>query len=144
MVFLALVVIPIMRQPAYRNLSSALISQSGKRFRWIGWGCLVVLLLTGIMNLATHGFTWTDVWDGRMFAGHFGHILAVKLLCVSVVLALSVTHDFFIGPRATAAGQSTPGSPEALRLRRQASWMGRFNLLLSLLIVALAVVMIRG
>lgn len=143
MVFLALVLVPVTRNPAYHAFAPALISQSGRRFRWIGWGCLVVLLLTGIANLATHGFTLTDVWDGRIFAGRFGHILAVKLFCVAIVLALSVVHDFFVGPRATAAGQSAPSSPEATRLRRQASWLGRITLLISLLIVTLAVMLIR-
>jgi len=43
----------------------------------------------------------------------------------------SAFHDFFLGPQATAVGRMAPGSPEALRFRRQASWMGRVNLLLA-------------
>jgi uncharacterized membrane protein len=144
MVFLAVILVPITRSPTYRALAPALISQSGRRFRWVGWGCLVVLLVTGLVNLTSHGFTWADVRNGRIFAGGFGHTLAAKLLFVSLVLVLSVVHDFFIGPRAAAVGQSAPDSSLALRLRRQASWLGRLNLFLSLIIVTLAVLLVRG
>jgi hypothetical protein len=84
------------------------------------------------------------MWSGQVFAGDFGHTLAVKLLLVGVILTISVVHDFFIGPQATAIGQTAPGSPEAIRLRRRASWIGRLNLLLSLAVIALAVKLVRG
>jgi len=60
------------------------------------------------------------------------------------VLVVSAVHDFSVGPRASVAIQRDPGSPEAERLRRQASLMGRGNVLLALALVAVAVTLVRG
>ncbi|MEW6296287.1 MAG: DUF4149 domain-containing protein [Thermodesulfobacteriota bacterium] len=144
MVFLALVVVPIIRRPEHQRIAVTLISQTGRRLRWVGWGCLIVLLLSGTVNLAYRGFGWADVWNGHLFTGTFGHTLAIKLLCFVLILLLSAVHDFAVGPRATAVGQAAPGSPEAIRLRRRASWLGRVNLLLALAVVALGVALVRG
>ena len=144
MAFLALVVVPTLRQPAYRDSALELISQSGKRFRVVGWICLSLLLLTGMYNLALRGFGWTDVWNGALFQGGFGFTLSLKLCLVTAILVLSMVHDFLIGPRATVVGQSAPASPQAKRLRRQASWMGRLNVLLALVAVALGVLLVRA
>jgi uncharacterized membrane protein len=144
MVFLALVVVPITRRPEHQRIAISLISQTGRRFRWVGWGCLIVLLLSGTVNLAYRGFGWAEVWNGHLFTGLFGHTLAIKLFCVALILLLSAVHDFVVGPRATAVGQAAPGSSEAIRLRRQASWIGRVNLLLALVVVALGVALVRG
>ena len=51
-------------------------------------------------------------------------------------------HDFEIGPKATRAWEA--GSESAATLRRVASWIGRLNLLLGLVVVALAVALVRG
>lgn len=144
MVFLALVVVPIIRRPEHQGIAVTLINQTGRRFRWVGWGCLIVLLLSGTVNLAYRGFGWADLWNGHLFTGSFGHTLAIKLFCFVLVLLLSAVHDFVVGPRATAVGQAAPGSPEAIRLRHQASWYGRVNLLLALAVVALGVALVRG
>jgi copper resistance protein D len=144
MVFLALVVVPITRRLEPRRLAVSLIAQSGRRFRWVGWVCLAVLILTGILNLTYRGFGWGDVWSGNIFAGAFGRTLGVKLFLVATLLMISIVHDFWLGPRATAVGQAAPDTLEALRLRRWASWLGRLNLLLALAVIALAVVLVRG
>ena len=143
MVFLALVLVPVTRHREYRDIAASLIQQSGVRFRWVGWGSLGLLLLTGIFNLGFRGFSWGDIWSGELLSGSFGRILGMKLLLVVIILILSIWHDFFIGPRATALSQADPTSPEAGRLRRQASWLGRFNLLLGLVVVALAIKLVR-
>jgi hypothetical protein len=70
--------------------------------------------------------------------------LGIKLLFIAAVLILSALHDFVIGPRATVLGRANPTSLETIRLRRQSAWLGRFNLLLALFIVALGVVLVRG
>jgi putative copper resistance protein D len=144
MVFLVLVVVPITRRLEPRGLAVSLIAQSGRRFRRVGWGCLGILLVSGAFNLGSRGFGWEDVVSGHIFTGAFGHVLGMKLLLVFIALVLSAVHDFFVGPRATAAAQAAPGSPEATRLRRWASWLGRLNLLLALAAIALAVTLVRG
>lgn len=144
MVFIALIVVPVIRQQEFRGSASSLIHATGVRFRWVGWTCLILLLLTGAVNLVYRGMEWAHLWSGQFWQLPFGTILGTKALLVLVILFLSVLHDFNIGPRATALWQTNPASPEAVRLRRQASWIGRVNLLLALLVVALGIMLARG
>ncbi len=144
MVFLVLILVPVIRRPIYHGIASDLIQQAGRRFRWIGWICLGLLILSGTFNLAYRGFGWADLWSGRLWQGPFGRTLGIKLLLVSAILVLSVLHDFVVGPRAMVVWRANPGSPEALRLRQQAGWIGRINLLLALVVIALGVVLVRG
>lgn len=104
----------------------------GVRFRGVGWACLALLILTGTFNLAYRGFTWADLVEGTLWQGAFGRTLAIKLLLVAAVLALSALDDFYLGPRATALWQERPGDPRAAPLRRRAAWIGRLNFLLAL------------
>jgi putative copper resistance protein D len=144
MIFLVLVLVPVTRRPEYRGLAGGLIHWTGVRFRWVGWICLALLALSGLVNLAARGVTWADAWSGQLWQTSVGRALGIKLILVAVILILSALHDFAIGPRATAIWQANPGSPEALRLRRQATWIARINLLLALLVLVFAVILVRG
>jgi uncharacterized membrane protein len=144
MSFLALILAPVIRRSEYRGIIADLIHSTGVRFRWVGWICLILLVASGTFNLAYRGFDWTDLWSGRVFQGPFGLVLGIKLMLVAMVLLISALHDFLIGPRATALWQTNPASPETMRLRRQAGWIGRLNLLLALVVVALGVLLVRG
>jgi hypothetical protein len=68
----------------------------------------------------------------------------MKLLVVIVIFLISALHDFLIGPRAMRLWQADSSSPESRRLRRLASMMGRYNLLLALLAAALGILIVRG
>lgn len=144
MLFLVLVLVPVTRRPAFREGAAALVEAVGRRFRWVGWVALGLLIASGVVQVAYRGFVWADVWSGRLWQGPFGQTLGVKLLLVAAILLLSALHDFGVGPLATAAWQAEPGAPEARRLRRQAAWIGRVNLLLGLAAVALGVLLVRG
>lgn len=152
MIFLALVaacaplsgVVPVTRRPEYRMAAPELIHRTGMRFSVLGWICLGLLVLSGVFNLAYRGVTWAMLSSAVFWEGPFGRALGFKLLFVTAILGLSAAHDFYIGPRAAALWQSQPNSPEAIRLRRHASWIGRINLLLALLVVAFAVMLVRG
>ena len=144
MAFLALVVLPVVKREEYREHASRLIHLTGTRFRTIGWICLIVLVVTGFVNLAFRGIGWAVLVNAGFWQSPFGSVLGLKLLTVAVIVGLSAWHDFGVGPRATAAWQADPSSAEALRLRRAASWFGRLNLLLALAAVALAVALVRG
>lgn len=144
MVFLVLVLLPVVRRRMHEGTAPGLIHWTGLRFRTVGWVCMGFLVLSGILNLALRGIGWSHLWDGGLWRSAFGRILGIKLLLVSAILLLGAGHDFIIGPRATARWQAHPSSPEARRLRRQAAWLGRLSLLLSLLVVALGVMLVRG
>lgn len=144
MVFLGIVLIPVLRDPTLRAQAVPLIQRTGRRFRNLGWTCLVILVVTGIINLGRWGVDWARFTNGAFWASTWGQILGVKLGLVAATLVLSLLHDLAIGPRATAKLKEAPGSPEALRLRRLASWMGRVNLLIGIGIVAVAIMLVRG
>ena len=145
MLFLALVVVPAARSlpPAER---SALFHLVGPRFRTVGWSCVGLLLVTGVVNLAYRGVMWENLFTAELWSSEFGRVLAVKLVVIAVMLVLSILHDFVLGPasvRAHTPGEARP-SAEALTLRRQASWLGRITTLLALVVVALGVMLVRG
>ncbi len=143
-VFLSLVLVPVSRNPDYRSVASSIIQGTGTRFRMVAWICLSVLILSGGFNLYFRGLSLAGFFRGLLGQGSFGTLLTIKLLLVSIILSISALHDFLIGPRAMRLWQADPASPEALRLRRLASLIGRINLILALLVVALGITLVRG
>lgn len=144
MFFLILVLVPVLRSPEYESIFSKLFLKIGRRFRNVGWISLCLLVLTGIINLAFRGYGLSDLMSGAVFAGTFGHILLQKLIAVVLILLISLAHDFWIGPRALALIRQDPRSPESRKYRRMTAWLGRLNFILAILVVALAVILVRG
>jgi uncharacterized membrane protein len=144
MIFLAIVVLPILRQPGYRSVAVPLIQAAGVRFRWIGWIALGMLVLTGVTNLRFRGYRWAHVRDGSVWQGWFGHTLAAKLILVMAIVTISAVHDLVLGPRFMRVAEQQADGPAARRLRRQAAWIGRLVLLLSIVVVVLGVILVRG
>ena len=146
MVFLGVVLIPVLRQARMSApaLYGELIHRTGTRFRNVGWLSLVVLVVTGVVNLGRWGVDHSRLVSAELWASPWGRILAFKLVLVAVAVAISLVHDLVIGPRATRLLRDAPGSDAALRLRRVAGWMGRLNLVIAVLIVAFAVMLVRG
>lgn len=145
MLFLALVIVPVARDlpPGQR---AALLGSLGRRFRVVGWVCIALLVTTGVLNAGFRGVTWESVLTGRVLASWFGQLLMVKVVLVAGMVGLSIVHDFAIGPASVRAlERSQPAAAdEAARLRRRASWLGRLNTVLALLVVAIAVALVRG
>ncbi len=136
MCFLALALVPTLRRPEMRPVSTKLIHLLGIHFRKIGWICLGLLILTGFSNLFLRGLSWENIRNLS--------VLRAKLSLVGLILILSLFHDFIVGPRATAALQADSLSLEAQRWRWRASWMGRITLFLALVAVTLGILFSRG
>ncbi len=143
MLFLVFVVVPWLRR-GDRAQAAKLLEETGLRFRTVGWICFAILLATGSINLWARGVSLGDLVDPAWLSAPFGRAFLFKMTAFAGVLAVSFVHDFFIGPRATTAARRDPAGAEALRLRRLASGMGRANVLLALVIVAFAVMLVRG
>ncbi len=152
MFFLALVVVPVARglPPAER---AALFGAVGRRFRTVGWICIALLIVTGVVNMTYRGVTLDNVFTAELWGSQFGSVLAVKLFVVAVLLVLSVVHDFRLGPRSVrvleGVGQGTPEQQreavlQAERLRKIASVLGRVEGILALLVIVLAIMLVRG
>jgi copper resistance protein D len=142
MFFLAVVGAPVLRGVEPPELRAQLFRTLGERFRTAGWAAIGILVVTGLANLHFRGLLvgahWTDpgFWSTR-----YGTALGWKLGTVVLMVTVSAVHDFVHGP---AAGRLTTGSPEALRMRRQAAWMARVNAVVGLVLVIAAVRLARG
>jgi len=143
MFFLVLVVVPWLRSGQRQN-AGAFLQETGTRFRSVGWVCFGLVVITGTFNLWVRGVRLGDFFQESWRRSDFGKAVLFKLSVFVVVLILSGIHDFIIGPQATRVLQEDPTSTKALQLRRQASLMGRANALLALVLVACAVVLVRG
>lgn len=149
--FLALVLIPVMRRYAPApgqppTLPPDMLGAMARRFRWISWVCIVLLVATGLYILPTrYGIGFGDFFS---LGGHFVATLQVKVALVAVVIWLSAIHDFVIGPytnrliEAMQSGEEPPGYLPILR--RSVVWIARINVLLTILVVIVAVTMTRG
>ncbi len=143
MFFLMLVVVPWLRAGDRPN-AAAFLQQTGERFRNVGWTCFGILLITGTFNLWVRGVRLADFTHTEWLRSSFGETVLVKLGAFTTVVLVSAVHDFVLGPRATAAIARDPHSREAQSLRRQASLIGRVNVVLALVLVTAAVMLVRG
>jgi uncharacterized membrane protein len=140
MFFFALVGAPALRTIESPELRAWLFKVLGERFRTVGWVCIVILLITGLLNLQFRGLLSAQLFDGAFWATSYGKTLAVKLLAVLAMLVIQSIHDFHHGP---AASRAEPGSAEALRLRKRASVLARASALLGIVVVLAAVMLTR-
>lgn len=142
MFFLGVVGAPALRRVEPPALRQRLFHELGLRFRTAGWVAIGILLVTGTLNLWFRGWLhWRGVLGNAAFwRTAVGHALAWKLAAVAAMLVVSVVHDFVVGPR---AGHAAPGSPAAIRLRRQAALLARVNALLGVVAVLAAVHLAR-
>ncbi|MFT5122996.1 MAG: putative copper resistance protein D [Kiritimatiellia bacterium] len=141
--FIALVLVPLLRRPDMREQAGQILRLSGRRLKIIGWVSLLVLLITGVVNVHCRG--WLSAMGTEIFwQRREAQALGLKLGMVGLILVIAFVHDFFIGTRAAKAMSLDRTSPEARRLRFAASWMGRINLLLGIGVVFLGVLLVRG
>lgn len=142
MFFLGLVGAPVLRKVEPPALRQELFQLLGLRFRTTGWVAVAVLVVTGVLLLHARGLLSTTVLgDLAFWRTGTGIALAVKLAAVVTMIAVSLVHDFVLGP---AAGREAPGSPGAIALRRRAALLARVNALVGLLLVIAAVRLARG
>jgi copper resistance protein D len=100
MVFVAFVLGPYVRRAVPPESRTALMAAVGKRFSALGWSAIFTLVSTGIYN----AIRFLGSWDA-LFGTTFGHILLVKIALVTVMIGLSIAHDFFLGPRQRDLGR---------------------------------------
>ena len=138
MFFLGVVGAPALRAVEPPALRQRLFQELGVRFRSVGWIAITILVLTGLVNLHFRG--WLH-WNGVLASAAFwqttiGTALAIKLLSVTVMIAVSAVHDFVLGP---LAGRVQAGTPQSIAFRRRAAWLARVNAILGVVVVVAAV-----
>ena len=142
MFFLAIVGAPALREVEPAALRAQLFRRIGERFRPIGWGAIVVLVITGALNLAFRELlSWEILTASAFWSTGYGHALAWKLAAVAVMIGASAVHDFIVGP---AASRMDSASDRAARARRRASILARIGAVGGLVAVIAAVRLARG
>ena len=129
--FIGLALMPALRGMDPKTRMAA-IRGAGRRFRYIGWSALLVLVVTGLMMIHRWGIFETGLLSHKL--------LTMKLVFVLLMLMCSGLHDWYLGPRIAAAVRAgeDPGPARAWSGR-----LGRLTMLLSLAIVILAVLLAR-
>ena len=145
MFFIALVVIPALKNFEPLEKRTEVITATATRFRKIGWIAIIIIFITGLINVINRGYTHETIFSYTFLSTHFGKVLAIKLSLFLVMILLSVSHDFILGPRYTKSvltKQSNPGINAKIDKRRKLiSWLARLNVLIGILLVAWAVML---
>jgi uncharacterized membrane protein len=144
MIFFSAVVVPVVRRPEFSGVFASIVRLVGARYRVLGWVCVIVLVATGITNLAVRGFGVAELTSAAFWHTEFGRTLAYKLIFVLLIVLATASHDVLFGARAMEKIRRDPTSPAARRARLAASWLGRATLLLSLVVLLFAVWLVRG
>ncbi|WP_164855880.1 CopD family protein [Lujinxingia sediminis] len=136
--FMALVAIPVARtlEPKLRRHVTSAI---GQRFQRVGWASLGWLVLSGAFMMYFWGARWANLVDLSFFQAPHTRVLSLKLGLVTLMMLLSLTHDFVVGPRAS----QNVSLEQATRYRKLAAWQGRITGGLVIIIVVLATVVAR-
>ena len=134
MLFIPLVLVPGIKQQPNRVL---LLHKTGIKFRFYGWLSVMVLIITGVLNIHFRGLPFTiDFFTSTSY----GKLLTIKLVLFVVMLLVGGIHDFYFGMKSIDEMQQTAGN----RFKMLARWTGMLNLLLALVIAFLGIAISRG
>ena len=142
---LAMVIVPHFRQSLPPVQRIKLLTQIGKRFEPVVWGCIGVLFFTGIVNI----FFSVDITSPSPISDAFMRTLLIKILLFFVLIILTVLHSMIFAPRLAAAIEDLDPTLEELPaeikpLRSQVSIISSLMGIVSLLILLAAVALRMG
>jgi uncharacterized membrane protein len=133
MLFLTLVLVPVFKAESSEE-RRALFVRLARRFRVVVWISIAILIATGAFLV--HPRT-----DSLLDPAGWPVALRLKLALVGLLLALTMAHDFWLGPRSARLTYERSAVDE--RLLRIAPWVGRGSLLVALGVLLAAVVLVR-
>ena len=142
---LAMVIVPHFRQSLPPVERIKLLTQIGKRFEPVVWGCIGVLFFTGIVNI----FFSVDLTSPTALSGAFMRTLLIKIVLFFVLVLLTAFHSMIFAPRLAAAVEDLDPTleelpPEIKPLRTQMSVISSLMGVVSLLILLAAVALRMG
>jgi copper resistance protein D len=114
MLFLSVVLVPVLKREPFVSQRAVLIRTTALRFRAVVWSAITVLLITGPLLLHERGIPIMD-------PSGWPRVLATKLGLVTILLFLTLVHDFILGPRVWQIEDLVLWSP----------WIIRFSLILA-------------
>ncbi len=138
MLFLILAFIPgIKNHPDKVDL----IAGVSLKFRTVGYVALVLLLITGFVQLEFRGVQWNVEY---FRTNPFGKVAGLKILVFVAIIFISIIHDYYLGNRTVEAWKTQPEHAKTIRLRNLSRLLGRVSFTLALLAVLLGVILSRG
>ncbi len=144
--FLVMVMVPLARQGMHDSGSTGAVflRQAAQRFVPVAWVSIALLVLTGVYL----GWAYWGVRPHNFFTadGIFFQTLQAKVGLTITVIALSLVHDFILGPKLARKLEASPAPNDPAYPRKSRTLvllLARINLLLALVTLALAVFLIR-
>jgi uncharacterized membrane protein len=118
-----------------------------RRFRWIGWGSIGVLIITGLGNLTLRlsPIRFSQILNGDVFNPEkVEQLIAIwlpwKLMLVIVMIGLMAFHDI----TSIQAAKRSKGSPDSAPGNRMGSRAAALATLVAVLVLYVSVRMVRG
>lgn len=141
--FLALVGAPALRLVEPPSLRTSLFNAIGVRFRYVGWGAVALLLLTGVALVDLRGWLSADVLlHAAFWQTPVGTAFGWKLGFLVLMLVFSLIHDIAFDPRrALQGGEGATPNPA---WRRRAMLLGRLGAVAAIAVVVAAVRLARA
>jgi uncharacterized membrane protein len=129
-VFLFVAAVPAVRTIEDMKVRANVMRVLTKRFNYLAWGALTVLVITGIANLYEH-----DLDVDQLFDLNFGVVFQVKMTLLIVTVLLTGLHAHMLGPRLLNLQESAADEAELAPVRRWSIMASAANLLIALSIV---------
>ena len=137
---LAMVIVPYFKKSVAPLERIKILTRIGKQFQPIVWGCVMILIFSGLFNV------FRAIGGDPEAIGQFMRTLGIKLILFIILIILTGIHSFIMGPRLghaiEALGPDVEELPEEIdKIRRSmaivSSLMGFVSLLVLLAAVAL-------
>jgi hypothetical protein len=132
--FFALVVVPAARRSLEPVRARELLQAVGARLGQISWWLLGSLLVSGFINLWARGLS-PALATLSFWGTTFGRLLAFKLTFVAAMTFVSAVHG---------RDARRHGARATVQTRLRTALLGRATFGLSLVVVTLAVILVRG
>lgn len=144
---LAMVIVPYFRQNLPPVQRIKLLTQIGKRFETIVWGCVGILFFTGMINVFL-AIDFSSSADSAITTA-FMRTLFIKLMLFVILVILTALHSFVYGPKLANAIETLDDSLEELPnevqpIRKQMSIVSSLMGIVSILILLAAVALGMG
>ena len=142
---LAMVIVPHFRQNLPPVQRIQLLTEIGRRFEPVVWGCVGVLFFTGIVNI----FYAVDFTSPTALSGAFTRTLLIKIGLFFLLVILTALHGMVLAPQLAAAVENLDPDlaelpPEIRPLRSRMSIVSSLMGVVSLLILLAAVALRMG
>jgi copper resistance protein D len=143
---MAMVIVPYFKRSMSPVERIKILTQIGKGFEPVVWGCVLILIFTGLFNIFSAGIFGAESAE---LVNAFMRTLGIKLILVLLLIILTGVHGFIMGPRLAQAVETLESDAETLpteidKMRSQMAMVSSIIGVLSLLVLLAAVALRMG